>query len=55
MTKARYDEIMTAITTGKEAPQLTQAEIAEGYHYCGSWDGLLVMPDTPESECCECR
>lgn len=34
---------------------LTVNEIADGWHFCGDWDGLLVGPGMPmEQECCTC-
>lgn len=35
--------------------QLTEAEIAEGWHFCAEWDGLLVGPEMPEMESCLCH
>jgi len=32
----------------KTGERLTPEEMAEGWHYCWEWDGLLVCPDFPE-------
>ena len=37
-----------------ERPQLTPEEIAEGWHFCNNWDGLLVGPNTEEWKYCSC-
>ena len=34
--------------------ELTPAEIAEGWHFCVEWDGLLVGPGMLEINCCLC-
>ncbi len=33
---------------------LTPEEIAEGWHWCSNWDGLLVGPGTEELKTCTC-
>ena len=33
----------------------TEEEFAEGYHFCGDWDGLFIGPDSPEWDCCTCH
>jgi len=33
---------------------LTEAEKAEGWHFCLEWDGMLCHPDSPEAEVCGC-
>lgn len=33
---------------------LSPAQIAEGWHYCHDWDGLLIGPGWPEMACCTC-
>lgn len=33
---------------------LTPEEIAEGWHFCWEWDGLLVGPGMKELEACTC-
>ena len=32
--------------------QLTDAEMAEGWHYCPEWDGMLIHPSSEEAKCC---
>lgn len=44
----RYRELET---TG----QLTETEIAEGWHFCPEWDYMLIHPDFPEAEVCTCK
>lgn len=34
---------------------LSDEEIAEGWHWCPEWDGLLVGPGMPEMESCVCQ
>ena len=34
--------------------RLTQEEIAEGWHWCYEFDGLLVGPGMREMESCTC-
>ena len=34
---------------------LTSEEFREGWHYCLEWDGMLIHPDWPESDCCPCE
>lgn len=38
-----------------ESLQLTSEEVAEGYHFCMDWDGMLIHKDDPEAECCTCH
>lgn len=33
---------------------LTPEEVAEGWHFCDDWDGLLVHPTMIEAESCYC-
>lgn len=37
-----------------EGAKLTQAEIAEGWHFCSDWDFMLIGPGFPELESCLC-
>lgn len=50
MTDERWRELMNSQT----AP-LTSEEIAEGWHWCWDWDGLLVGPGMGELEACHCE
>lgn len=49
---AMTNERWIAVNNG--ADKLTPEEIAQGWHYCWDWDGLLVGPDMKEMECCTC-
>jgi hypothetical protein len=51
MDHKRYCEIESGITDAK----LTSEEIAEGWHFCREWDGLLIGPGMPEMEACLCK
>jgi hypothetical protein len=33
----------------------TDHELNQGYHACPEWDGLVIGPEDPEFECCECN
>jgi hypothetical protein len=36
--------------------ELTAEEIAEGWHFCPDWDGMLLGPGMVEfNECCSCK
>lgn len=50
MNKDRYNELMNDPNS-----RLTDEEIAEGYHFCLEWDGLLIHRDDPEARCCDCH
>ena len=50
MTDGRYNALMD-----DDESELTENEIAEGWHFCFDWDGLLVGPEMVcEWECCTC-
>ncbi len=49
MNHLRYAELMGTVNAA-----LTEAERREGYHFCPSWDFLLITPKSPEAECCTC-
>lgn len=49
MTEERWIEL-----NENQSSQLTEEEIAEGWHFCLEWDGLLVGPGMQEMECCNC-
>lgn len=49
MTKERYKDLMA---DGES--KLTDAEIAQGWHFCWDWDGLLICPSDQEAEACNC-
>jgi hypothetical protein len=42
------------LTYNNDAP-FTEHEINQGYHACPEWDGLVIGPEDPEFECCECN
>ena len=46
MTKARWEKLMD-----DDNAQLTTDEIAEGWHFCREFDGLLVQGDPKERFC----
>lgn len=46
MTEQRFDALMRNV-----ASSLTQEEIAEGWHFCNEFDGLLVLGDPREPHC----
>lgn len=51
MSDLRWTELMN-----DDSLHLTSEEIAEGWHFCWDFDGLLVGPGMDmEMECCTCR
>jgi hypothetical protein len=46
MTRARFKQL-----SADDGPNLTQAEIDEGWHFCAEFDGLLVKGDPREPHC----
>jgi hypothetical protein len=49
MNEKRYNELMNS-----ETFDLTPDEMAEGYHFCNEFDGLLIDPSMGEWEFCCC-
>lgn len=49
MERDRYDALMW-----HDEGELTPEEIADGWHWCWDWDGLLVGPGMMEMDCCVC-
>lgn len=49
MTKERWEELERDVTLG-----LTPNEVAEGWHFCHDFDGLLVGPGMFERQFCTC-
>ena len=49
MTNSRYTEVFN------NAAELTEAECAQGWHFCAEWDGLLVGPGMAELQHCTCK
>jgi hypothetical protein len=35
--------------------ELTKEEIEDGWHFCCDWDGMLIHPELPEGDCCNCK
>jgi hypothetical protein len=53
MTDARYNQLMNC---PNEAIALTPEEMAEGWHFCCEFDGLLIGPEMKEEmEICSCE
>lgn len=50
MTIERYNELSQSGTL-----PLTPEEIAEGWHFCWEFDGLLIHPSHPEAKFCTCK
>lgn len=55
MTPERYNELMDALFNNDNEVELTEAELAQGWHWCYDFDGLLVGPDTGEAQYCTCN
>lgn len=49
MTSERFTTLMA-----DDGLQLSDDEIDSGWHFCWSWDGLLVGPGMMEASFCEC-
>ena len=49
MEEARYNSLME-----EEEESLTDEELKQGWHFCNSWDGLLIHVLDPETKGCEC-
>lgn len=49
MTEQRYQELME-----NDSKELTKEEIAQGWHFCTEFDGLLVGPGSTELAVCKC-
>ena len=50
MTPVRYFELEMS-----RATPLTKEELAQGWHFCYDWDGMLLGPGMPELEGCTCN
>jgi len=48
MDEKRYIEIEF------NGAQLLPEEYRQGFHYCENWNDMLVGPDMPEWDCCNC-
>ncbi len=53
MTQARFDFLMQPFE-GDESVMLTAKELANGWHWCDEWDGLLIHTDDIEFHHCKC-
>jgi hypothetical protein len=53
MTQERWNELMKPFE-GNEDMMLTAEELADGWHWCEEWDGLLINIDDREFEHCKC-
>lgn len=50
MTNTRWQSLMS-----DDKSELTDSEIADGWHWCHDFDGLLVGPDMEELNYCNCK
>ncbi len=50
MTEERYN----SLSNDEPCPGLLAEEFAAGWHFCGSWDGLLIGPGWTELAYCSC-
>ena len=50
MTEARWQELMSE----SFETSLTADELAQGWHFCNEFDGLLADPQSSELEFCRC-
>jgi len=49
MTNERYDQLMRKFLLEDEVEVcLNETEIKSGWHFCGSWDDLLIHPEMME-------
>ena len=53
MTQERWNYLMQPFD-GDESVMLTAQELADGWHWCDEWDGLLIHTDDREFEHCKC-
>jgi hypothetical protein len=53
MNSKRYKDLMGLACSGGEY-KLTPEEVKEGWHFCWSWDGILIHTSDEEYKCCEC-
>jgi hypothetical protein len=53
MSEERWNYLMQPFD-GDENVMLTADEIANGWHWCDEWDGLLIHADDREFEHCKC-
>jgi len=53
MSQERWNYLMQPFD-GDENVMLTAEEVANGWHWCDEWDGLLIHADDREFEHCNC-
>ena len=53
MTQERWNYLMQPFE-GDESVMLTAEELANGWHWCDEWDGLLIHTDDIEFHHCTC-
>ena len=53
MTQERWNYLMQPFD-GDESVMLTAQELADGWHWCDEWDGLLIHADDREFDHCKC-
>jgi hypothetical protein len=53
MSEERWNYLMQPFN-GDESVMLTAQELADGWHWCDEWDGLLIHVDDREFEHCKC-
>ena len=55
MPRARYNELFDNAVNA-EFGELTKEELTQGWHFCDSFDGLLLHPESQkEYACCKCN
>ena len=55
MPQARYNELFDNAVNA-EFGELTKEELTQGWHFCDSFDGLLLHPESQkEYACCKCN
>ena len=54
MTQERWNYLMQPFD-GDESVMLTAQELANGWHWCDEWDGLLIHTDDVEFQHCKCE
>ena len=56
MPRERYNALVDGVIDAAQFGELTESELAAGWHYCDSFDGLLIHPESVrEYSCCRCN
>lgn len=55
MSKERFEYLMSDEAYQSTDDGLTEKELADGYHFCMSWDGLLIGKYEAEYQHCLCE